>query len=51
MNKYAYVISKNEEEMVKQVKDILKKKEKKQNINLDELQDKRLEKLYKVFNA
>ena len=51
MNKYAYVISKNEEEMVKQVKEILKKKEKKQNINLDELQDKRLEKLYKVFNA
>ena len=50
MNHYAYVISKDKNEMVKQVKEILKEKINKQNINLEKIQNERMKKLEEIFN-
>lgn len=50
INKSGYVISKDEKEMVKQVKEILKQKKKKNQMDLDEIQKNRLLELYKVFD-
>ena len=50
INKYGYIISMDEDEMVKEVKQILKKKSNKEEIVLDKVQQKRLKKLYELFN-
>ena len=50
IKKYGNVISKEEKEMVKQVKDIIKKDKKKQDISLDQIQDNRMKELEKIFN-
>ena len=50
IHKYGYIISIDEEKMVKEVKQILKKKTLKEEIVLDEVQQKRLQKLYELFN-
>lgn len=50
MKKYAFVVSKNEKEMVKQVKSILAKQEEKETIDLDEIQEYRMIELEKMFN-
>ena len=50
MKDYAYIISKDEDIMIKEVKDIIKNNKKKKNINLEELQELRLKKLEKIFN-
>ena len=50
MKDYAYIISKDEDKMIKEVKDIIKKKSTKKNINLEELQEIRMKKLEKIFN-
>ena len=50
INKYGYIISTDEDEMVKEVKQILKKKSNKEEIVLDKVQQKRLKKLYELFN-
>ena len=50
MKDYAYIISKDEDKMIKEVKDIIKKKSKKKTINLEELQEDRIKRLEKIFN-
>ena len=50
MKDYAYIISKDEDKMIKEVKDIIKKKSKKKTINLEELQEDRISRLEKIFN-
>lgn len=50
MKDYAYIISKDEDKMIKEVKDILKDNKKKKKTNLEELQELRLKKLEKIFN-
>ena len=50
VSKYGYIISYDEKEMVKEVKKILKEKHNKEEISLDKVQDKRLKKLYELFN-
>ena len=46
---FAYVISKDEKEMLKQVKDILKKQTQKKKINLEKIQEKRIKNLERIF--
>ena len=50
MKDYAYIISKDEDKMIKEVKDIIKRKSKKKTINLEELQEDRISRLEKIFN-
>lgn len=50
INKYGYVISKEKDKMIKQVKDIIKKETNKQNINLEKVQIERMKKLEELFN-
>ncbi|MBR3210695.1 MAG: O-antigen ligase family protein [Bacilli bacterium] len=50
ISKIGYVISKEETEMVKEVKQIISKPDKKQKINLEEVQVKRMNQLYELFN-
>ena len=46
---YAYIISKDEDKMVEEVKEILAKKKSKSKINLAEIQEKRIKKLEGIF--
>ena len=46
---YAYIISKDEDKMVEEVKEILAKKKSKSKINLAEIQEKRIKKLESIF--
>lgn len=46
---YAYIISKDENKMVEEVKEILAKKKSKSKINLAEIQEKRIKKLEGIF--
>ena len=48
---YANMISKNEKEMVKQVKEIIKEKNSPKKIDLEKLQQERMKKLEKVFDG
>ena len=48
---YANMISKNEKEMVKQVKEIIKKKMSPKKIDLEKLQQERMKKLEKLFDG
>ena len=50
MKDYAYIISKDEDKMINEVKDIIKKRSKKKTINLEELQEDRISRLEKIFN-
>ena len=50
VSKYGYIISYDEKEMIKQIKKIIKEKSKKEEISLDKVQEKRLKKLYELFN-
>ena len=50
INKYAYVISKDEKTMVKQVKDIFKDKKEKIKIDLKKVQEDRIKKIEEMFN-
>ena len=50
MKNYAYIVSKDEKEMVKEVKKILKKPSSKKAINLNELFDERMIRLERIFN-
>ena len=50
ISKYGYAISTDEDKMVEEIKEIIKKKEKGTSISLDEVQEKRLKKLYELFN-
>ena len=47
---YAHIISKEEKEMVKQVEKILTKSKKQKQIDLMDIQNKRMKKLEKIFN-
>lgn len=47
---YAEIVSKDESTMVKEVKKIIKKKSKLKSINLEEIQEKRMKDLEKIFN-
>lgn len=47
---YANIISKEEEKMLLQVKDILQKPKIRKKINLEEIQHKRMQELEKIFN-
>ena len=51
IKKIGYVISKDEKEMVKQVKEILKEKSKKTEVNLDEIQENRMHRFEEMFDA
>lgn len=46
---YAYIISKDEDKMVEEVKEIFAKKKSKSKINLAEIQEKRIKKLEGIF--
>ena len=48
---YANMISKNEKEMVKQVKEIIKEKTSPKKIDLEKLQQERMKKLEKLFDG
>lgn len=50
IKKYGHIISKDEKEMVKQVKEIIKKKDKVKPISLDKCQSNRMIELEKIFN-
>jgi hypothetical protein len=50
MKDYAYIISKDEKEMVQEVKEILKKSNKVKSIDLNKLQKDRIKKFEKLFN-
>ncbi len=50
IKEYAHIISKDDNKMVKEVKDILKENKKKKKIDLTKYQKKRLEELEKIFN-
>ena len=50
MKEYAHIISKNEDTMIKEVKDILKSNKKLKSINLEEIQVSRMKQLEKIFN-
>ena len=50
VSKIGYVISKDQNKMIKEVKDILKNKNQKPKIDLEEVQSKRIKKLYELFN-
>lgn len=47
---YAYIVPKDEKEMVKEVKKIIKKPSSKKSINLNELFDERMIRLERIFN-
>lgn len=47
---YAYIIPKKESEMIKKVKNILTKKQKRKNIDLNNIQKERMKKLEKIFD-
>ena len=51
INEIGYVISKDENEMVKQVKKILKEKKEKQDIDLDIIQESRMDRFEEMFDA
>ncbi len=50
IKEYAYIISKDKKEMVKEVKEILKNKKDTKKIDLIEIQEDRKEELYLLFN-
>ena len=50
IKEYAYIVSKDEKEMVKEVKKILKKPSSKKTINLNELFAERMIRLERIFN-
>lgn len=50
-NNYGYVISKNEKQMIEEVKNILRENKKNKKINLKEIQQERMKKLEKVFDG
>ena len=50
MKDYAYIVSKDEN-MIKEVKDILKKKEKPKEVDFDSIQKQRKKKFEKLFNS
>ena len=50
MKDYAYIISKDENKMVDEVKDILKKNTHHQNIDLEIIEEKRMKKFEEIFN-
>ena len=47
---YSYVISKDKDKMIKEVKEIIKKKDKVKEIDLKEVEKKRMKKLEELFN-
>jgi len=47
---YAYIISKDEDKMIKEVKDIIKKNKKTKEIDLQIVEKKRMNKLEEIFN-
>ena len=47
---YAYIISKDEDKMIKEVEEIITKKKSKSKIDLAEIQEKRIKKLEGIFN-
>ena len=51
MTDYAHIISKDDEEMIKQVKDIISKKEKTNKIDFNTIQKNRLKQFEKIFNS
>ena len=51
IHQYGYVISKEQEAMVKEVKNILKEKHTKQEIDLEAGQVERMKQLEKIFNG
>lgn len=50
MKDYAYIISKDEDKMIKEVKDILKSNKKVKDIDLEKIQKTRIKELEKIFN-
>lgn len=50
ISKCAYIISKDENKMIKEVKSILKKKEKLEKIDLEKIQKDRMKRFEKIFN-
>ena len=50
MKDYAYIVSKDEDKMIKEVKDILKSNKKAKDIDLEKIQESRINKLEKIFN-
>lgn len=50
IKKYASIISKDEDKMVKEVKEILKNNKKSNKISIEDIQDKRIKDLEKIFD-
>ena len=50
IKKYASIISKDEDKMVKEVKEILKNNKKSNTISIEDIQDKRIKDLEKIFD-
>ena len=50
IEEYAYIIPKDEKEMVNIVKEVITKKKKKRKYNLEEIQEQRMLSLEKIFN-
>lgn len=50
ISKYAYIISKDEDKMIKEVKDILKKNNKKEKLDMSRIQIDRVKMLEEIFN-
>lgn len=48
---YAYIISKNEDKMLKEVKDILKKYKKQKDISITKIQEERIKELEEIINS
>ena len=51
ISKSAYIISKEEDKMVEEVKEILKQKKKRNNLSLEKIQKGRIKELEKIFNS
>ena len=51
IHEYGYVISKDQTKMVKEVKDILKNKKSRQEVDLEAGQVERMKQLEKIFNG
>ena len=51
MKDYAYIVSKNEIEMAKEVEDILKKDKKVKRVDFKEIQKNRIKQFEEIFNS
>ena len=51
ISKHAYIISKDEDEMVKEVEKILKSNKKTSKVSFNDIQDKRMIELEKIFDG